>query len=84
MRFTLILGLLAALITPAMAGDVTVRGYTRSDGTYVAPYHRTSPDSTINNNYSTRPNINPYTGQEGTKAPDYTKPLSPSPYSAAP
>lgn len=43
-----------------------VRGYTRSNGTYVAPYYRTHPDHTTANNWSTYPNVNPYTGQVGT------------------
>jgi hypothetical protein len=47
------------------AKDTYVRGYTRSDGTVVQPYYRTAPDNTINNNYSTYPNVNPYTGREG-------------------
>lgn len=50
-------------------GSVSVRGYTTKSGTYVAPHHRTSPDSTKSNNWSTRGNVNPYTGKEGTKPP---------------
>lgn len=58
--------LLTLLISSsALAGYV--RGYYRSNGTYVNGYYRSSPDSSIYNNYSTYPNINPYTGQEGTK-----------------
>lgn len=60
---------LAALAIPASA-QVHVQGYYRADGTYVAPYYRTAPDNTINNNYSTYPNVNPYTGQQGTVAPN--------------
>lgn len=33
------------------AGDVHVKGYHRSDGTYVRPHVRSSPDSSIYNNY---------------------------------
>lgn len=33
----------AALAAPAMANDAAVRGYYRSDGTYVQPHHRTLP-----------------------------------------
>lgn len=51
--------------------DVRVNGYTRDNGTYVAPYSRSSPDSTRDNNYSTRGNVNPYTGQMGTQRGDY-------------
>jgi hypothetical protein len=55
---------------PVYAGEY-VQGYTRGDGTYVAPSYRSSPDSSYNNNYSVRPNVNPYTGNYGTKAPTY-------------
>lgn len=60
---------LAVVATPAMARDVYVRGYVRSDGTYVAPHMQTAPDSSVYNNWSTRPNVNPYTGREGTRNP---------------
>lgn len=47
------LGLAAALFSTesANAQDVRVRGYTRSDGTYVAPHVRSAPDSSRANNY---------------------------------
>ena len=62
----------------ASAGDVLVNGYYKSNGTYVEPYHRTTPDNTLSNNYSTRGNVNPYTGQAGTVNPNYqtTNPYS--------
>lgn len=44
---------------------VSVRGYTRSNGTYVQPYSRTSPNSYKFDNYSSRGNYNPYTGKKG-------------------
>lgn len=50
--------------------DHSVSGYTRSNGTYVRPSHATNPDSTRNNNYSTKGNVNPYTGKPGTKPRD--------------
>lgn len=46
-------------------GSVSVKGYFRKDGTYVAPHHRSGPDGSFYNNWSTRGNINPYTGEEG-------------------
>lgn len=52
-----------------LVGDVPVRGYFRRDGTYVAPHWRSAPDSSYNNNWSTYPNVNPYTGQQGTNPP---------------
>jgi len=46
-----------------------VNGYERSNGTYVQGYYRSQPDGTVLNNYSTRGNVNPYTGQQGTVNP---------------
>lgn len=70
-RFLVLLSL-AAL--PAFAAQVD--GYTRRDGTYVAPHQRTNPDSSRLNNYSTEGNVNPYTGQAGTESryPAYNPP----------
>lgn len=42
-------------------------GYTRKNGTYVAPYRHTNADPYFGNNWSTRGNINPFTGRRGTK-----------------
>ena len=44
-----------------------VRGYTRSNGTYVAPHYRISPNYTKADNYTTIGNVNPYTGSLGTR-----------------
>lgn len=49
---------------------VYVKGYHRSDGTYVQPHYRTSPNNTNTDNFSTQGNINPYTGQPGYISPD--------------
>jgi hypothetical protein len=57
---------------------VHVDGYTRRDGTYVATHHRSSPDRSYNNNYGTAPNINPYTGQQGTNQPTWNDRPPPS------
>jgi len=46
-------------------------GYTTSRGTYVQPYVATNPNSTQMDNYSTRGNVNPYTGSVGTRTPRY-------------
>jgi hypothetical protein len=51
----------------AEGNDVYVNGYVRKDGVYVQPYVRTSPDNTVNNNYGTQGNYNPYNGKWGTK-----------------
>jgi hypothetical protein len=48
-----------------------VQGYTASSGTYVPPHQQTNPNSTQTDNYSTRGNVNPYTGAVGTRTPRY-------------
>jgi hypothetical protein len=55
----------------AYGTDTQVSGYTRSNGSYVEPYHRTAPDSTMYNNYSSQGNTNPYTGEAGHVQPRY-------------
>jgi len=50
-------------------GSHAIRGYERKDGTYVAPSHATNPDRTKLNNWSSKGNVNPYTGKAGTKDP---------------
>ena len=59
----------AVLLTSALAQAEYVNGYTKSNGTYVQGYHRTSSDSSTFNNYSTQGNTNPYTGKSGTVNP---------------
>ncbi|BBO35706.1 hypothetical protein [Lacipirellula parvula] len=55
-----------AMLGNALA-EVSVRGYTRKDGTYVRPHYRSDPDGNFWNNWSTIGNINPHTGERGTK-----------------
>src|SRR5689334_4858500 len=50
-------------------GSHSTSGYSRTNGTYVQSYHATNPNSTKLDNYSTRGNINPWTGKPGTKSP---------------
>jgi hypothetical protein len=49
----------------------TTSGYTRSNGTYVAPYVATNPNGTQRDNYGATGNYNPYTGATGTHRPRY-------------
>jgi hypothetical protein len=51
------------------SSDVHVNGHYRANGTYVAPYYRTAPNSTNIDNFSTIGNVNPYTGKNGTIQP---------------
>ncbi len=72
MRSILVIAVLLFSGLYAEAKDVYVRGYTKSNGTYVEPHHRTAPDNTTSNNYSTQGNTNPYTGKAGTVSPTDT------------
>lgn len=50
--------------------STTVKGhYKPSAGKYIMPHRRTTADRTQYNNWSSKPNVNPYTGQGGTKTP---------------
>ena len=80
-RFILVVALLLAVcLTGTAFADVYVRGYTKSNGTYVQPHYRSSPNGTTADNWSTKGNVNPYTGQYGTKSPTYPSAPSYNPY----
>ena len=49
------------------SSDQHVSGYTRKDGKHVAPYMRSAPNGSQKDNFSTKGNVNPYTGKKGTK-----------------
>jgi hypothetical protein len=61
--------LMLGTVAPIFAEDVNVKGHLRNDGTYVQPHMRSAPDPSYNNNWSISPNVNPYTGQPGTRQP---------------
>ena len=42
-----------------------VNPYTTPRGTYVQPHYQSNPNSTTQDNWNTRGNVNPYTGQSG-------------------
>lgn len=74
-RIALLLLLVISIPTILFIGvvhaDTYVEGYHRKDGTYVKPHYRSSPDDSYNNNWSVKPNYNPYTGKRGTKNPTW-------------
>ena len=45
-------------------------GHVTKNGTYVAPHRSTNPKNTKRDNFSSKGNVNPYTGKEGTKDPN--------------
>ena len=54
------------------SGEHYTRSYTTRSGTFVQGHYSTNPNGTRNDNYSTRGNVNPHTGEEGTKPSDST------------
>lgn len=85
----LLLVVLCLLFAATASAQVRVKGYTKANGTYVAPHYRSAPNNSRSDNYSTRGNVNPYTGQAGTVKPyptsgyQYTAPMSYAPPAAA-
>jgi hypothetical protein len=51
------------------AAPVRVSGHVTKAGTYIAPSYRTAPNRTKTDNWSSKPNVNPYTGKQGTSDP---------------
>jgi hypothetical protein len=49
--------------------SVRVRGYTKKSGRYVAPDMRSEKNHSKSDNWSTKGNVNPYTGKPGTRDP---------------
>ena len=71
----IVLGIIAALAFGSVAeAQVNVRGYTRSDGTYVAPHTRSSPNSSTADNYGSSNRAPAYTAPRSS----YTAPAAPA------
>ena len=67
---------LAMIFSSSANAQQHVRGHYRqsnpySQSQYVQPHYRSSPDSSYNNNWSVRPNANPYSGQRGSLSPTW-------------
>lgn len=63
------LGLMVST-APAWAQSYNyVSPHMRSDGTQVQGHYRTNPNSSMNDNWTTRGNTNPFTGQQGYRDP---------------
>lgn len=69
MKKLIVLALVAASASAMATGSHSKKGYVKKDGTYVAPSYATNPNNTKTDNYSSKGNVNPYTGKEGTKDP---------------
>lgn len=67
----LLIGIIAAMTaTGALAQTVYVQPHVRKDGTFVPGHYRTAPNSTRTDNWSSKPNVNPYNGREGRIDPN--------------
>lgn len=64
-----------AVSASATAADKYVAPHVKKDGTYVEGHFKTEANKTKLDNYSTKGNVNPYTGKPGTKDP-YKSPYS--------
>lgn len=83
----LVVAALMALAVPGVAaaqGQHWVNGYYRSNGTYVQGHMQTNPDGNPYNNWTTQGNVNPYTGQPGTRQPYPVQPSYTPPPVAVP
>lgn len=73
--------LFALACTTALAQGSHYRsGYVKKNGTYVAPSRATNPNDSKADNYSSKGNVNPYSGKPGTVDP--YKPEQPKPVKA--
>lgn len=76
MKFDFIFLVLIFLFSPVIhakstgsgsGGSHAVKGHVKKDGTYVQPHHATNPNQSQKDNWTSKPNVNPYTGKPGTK-----------------
>ena len=63
----IITAIIAAIGLSTVSADVYVNPYFKKNGTYVQGHYRSNPDGNFYNNWSTKGNINPYTGSYGTR-----------------
>jgi hypothetical protein len=74
-----IIFLLSLLVTTSFVSAQTIGSvrhqsgyYKPSNQTYVQPHYKTNTNKTNHDNFTTKGNSNPYTGQSGYKAKDYS------------
>ena len=68
----ILVGVLLLSLVSTINAETWVNGYVRRDGTYVQGHYRQDGNATNWDNYSTQGNTNPYTGQDGYRARDYS------------
>jgi hypothetical protein len=79
---------LAVLFVCAVAtvawSQTYVAPHVRRDGTTVEGHFRSAPNRTVDDNYGTRGNQNPFTGQSGHEPRSYERPYQAPSYSPPP
>ena len=74
MKKVILAAALVMTMASVAAADTYVKGYTKSDGTYVQGHYRSSPNAQKFDNYSSQGQTNPYTGQKGTQPHEFSSP----------
>jgi hypothetical protein len=71
-----LLSLLVVLcgVSAGAVAQTYVQPYTDKNGTYHQGHYRSAPNNTDLDNYNTKGNYNPYTGETGTRTPKYEQP----------
>lgn len=58
---------IAKKVGPGGSSSHSVKGHVKKDGTYVQPHRAANQNHTQRDNWSSKPNSNPYTSKPGTK-----------------
>jgi hypothetical protein len=69
MKLTLSAMILVLSSLNCVDAQTYVKPYMRKNGTFIEGHYRSRPNSSLYDNFSTRGNVNPYTGQRGTVSP---------------
>jgi len=69
MKCLLTITMVILFMSTYVFADIYVEEYNKEDGTNVPSHYRTNPNDSKYDNWSSKPNTNPYTGKKGTKNP---------------
>jgi hypothetical protein len=64
--FVVLSVLLSVVFIASLSFAGSVKGYVTKSGTYVPPHFKSTPNATVQDNYSYKGNANPYTGKTGS------------------
>lgn len=65
----IIVAFIFSFVVSSAEATTKVKGYTKKNGTYVAPSYKSTPNKSKLDNFSTKGNVNPYSGKKGTVNP---------------